>query len=296
MKALIPFLLSVCVFSSLAYAQTIRSTSEILKNKKFEDTLEITDSKMRADLGSMSRYSFKFDMSYFGPAVGKPFEKDLPNPDHMVRVNATNLRGSISGRYRLDSNSALFVAGGLSALYPFHGMSQFNVNTPTFGYDMFHRLGEAQVRNAFGASVETVPTYLAVGVSGGLNYIGSVLFDLGASGFATGMDLMFFYKLYNREYRAIDGFVQRYTGILAPSLKYNFSDRWSMSTNVGFAFWNPRFIKNETALWPQTITQKLGVGYAFSKAVYVSPYLNFYPAKVAMDTSTINISTVFSIL
>lgn len=274
---------------------TIKSEIQ-LKNKKFEDTREITDPKMRADLGSLSRYSFKFDLTYNGPAMGKPFEKDLPNPDNMVRVNATSLKGNISGRYRLDSNSSMFLGGGLNALYPFHGMERLDVNTPQIGYDMFHRLGGAQMRNAFGVSFETVPTYQAVGIAGGLNYVGSLLFDLGTSGFAAGTDMMLFYKVYNRDYQLSDRNVPRYTTVIAPSLKYNFSDRMNVGTHLSFAFWNPRARSNETVLLPQTVTQKLSFGYAFTKTVFVSPYLNFYPGKLAMDTSTVNISTVFSLM
>lgn len=310
MKALIQLFVFFFAFTGAAYAQstlalsqttttaeTQTMTSDVkIKNKKFEDTREITDAKMRADLGSLSRYSFKLDLGYNGPTIGKPLEKDLPNPDNMRRVNATNIKGNISGRYRLDSNSALFLGGGLSALYPFHGMNRMDVNTPQVGYDMFHRVGDAQMRNAFGVSFETVPTYQAVGIAGGLNYIGSTLFDIGTSGFTSGVDLMFFYKVYNRDYQATDGNTPRYTGILSPSLKYNFSDRASLGTNLGFAFWNPRAMDNTTALLPQTVTQKLSFGYAFKKTVFVSPYLNFYPGKLAMDTTTVNLSTVFSLL
>jgi hypothetical protein len=275
--------------------QTMSSDLKI-KNQKFEDTREITDPKMRADLGSLSRYSFKFDLSYSGPPVGKPTEKDLPNPDNMVRVSATSIKGNISGRYRLDSNSAVFLGGGLSAIYPFHGMNRMDVNTPQVGYDMFHRIGDAQLRNAFGVSFETVPTYQAVGIAGGLNYVGSTLFNLGTSGFTTGVDLAFFYKVYKRDYQPSDRNTTRYTGVLSPSLKYNFSDRANIGTNLGFAFWNPRSRANTTALLPQTVTQKLSFGYAFTKTVFVAPYLNFYPGKLAMDTTTINLSTVFSLL
>jgi hypothetical protein len=297
LKALTQLLLFIFFGAGLGQAQTSTLTSDVpAKNKKFEDTHEITDPKMRADLGSLSRYSFKFDLSYNGPAIGKPTEKDFPNPDNIVRVTATNIRGSISSRYRLDSNSSLFLGGGLSALYPLHGLNRMDVNTPQIGYDMFHRLGVAQMRNAFGISFETVPTYQAVGIAGGLNHVSSILFDLGASGFTAGMDVMLFYKVYNRDYRISDGNTPRYTGIISPSLKYNFSDRTNIGTNLGFAFWNPRARENTTALLPQTVTQKLYFGHAFTKTVFVSPFLNFYPGKLAADTTTINISTVFSLL
>lgn len=300
LKALSQLFLVVFLSAGIALAQTTDSntlkTDLQPKNKKFEDTREITDPKMRADLGSLSRYSFKFDLTYNGPAMGKPFEKDLPNPDNMVRVNATSLKGNISGRYRLDSNSSLFLGGGLNALYPFHGMERLDVNTPQIGYDMFHRVGPAQMRNAFGVSFETVPTYQAVGVAGGLNYVGSLLFDMGTSGFTGGTDMMLFYKVYNRDYQPSDRNVPRYTTILAPSLKYNFSDRMNVGTNLNISFWNPRARENTTALLPQTVTQKLSFGYAFTKTVFVSPYLNFYPGKLATDTTTVNVSTVFSLM
>lgn len=312
MKAFFKTILFLLVLTGIAHAQTQNQTQNqasaqvsaptgtsttVLKNKKFEDTREITDTKMRADLGSLSRYSFKFDLSYYGPAMGTPWEKNLPNPDGVVRDSTTKIKGNISARYRLDSNSSLFLASGLSTLYPLHGVGRTDVNTPQVGYDMFHRLGDVQMRNALSVSAVTVPTYQAVGMAAGLNYVGSLIFEFGTSGFFAGTDLLFFYNIFNREYNpTTDRGTPRYTGIFSPSLKYNFSDRWNVNTNLGFAFWNPRSLENEWALWPQAVTQKLAVGYAFTKAVYVSPYLNFYPGKIATDTTTMNISTVFSVL
>ncbi|RYZ80442.1 MAG: hypothetical protein EOP06_25325, partial [Proteobacteria bacterium] len=82
MKLLLWMLLASFQFA--AEAQTSTSTlklPEILKDKKYEDSHQITDARLRAEAGSLSRYSFKFDMKYDGASVETPLGKEQPNPD-----------------------------------------------------------------------------------------------------------------------------------------------------------------------------------------------------------------------
>jgi len=275
---------------------TETSLKDILQNKKFQDNHEITDIRMRAEEGSLSRYSLKFNMSYKGSSVATPLGREQPNPDDMVRVTATSLNGSISGRYRLDSNSAVNLSTGITALHPFQGTDRMDLRTPSVSYDVFNRTDDFQIRNLVGASYETVPEYLRVGNVGGLNYTFSVVHDLGTSGFSAGVDTMFAYLIYNRDYQQSDKRISRYNLGFSPSIKYNFSDRLSASNNVVFSFWNPRFLKNSEALWSQTVSDRIGLGYAFTKDVYISPFIGCYPGKLAWDTTTVNIASIFSLM
>lgn len=278
-------------------ATTSGSIESVLKNKKFEDDKDITDSKLKADSGSLSRYSLKFSLSYYGPPVGDLSEKNTPNPDGSIGNYATALSGSMSGRYRLDSKSAISLGTGISANTPFHGVERMDVKTPFVSYDRSSRLGDLQLRNSYGASVTTVPNFREVGQYGSLSYDNSLIYNMGASGFAVGLDSGISYFLYEREYDAKkDRTASRYYIGLYPQVKYNFSDKTNLYASVALSFTNPRALENEWAMLNKTMSGRVGMGMAFTRDIYFAPYLNFYPKEFNWKSTTVSFSTIFSIL
>ncbi len=275
------------------------SLKEALKPKKFEENTQITDAQMKADGGSLSRYSVKLNMSYYGPTVNDLSVDDQPNPDGSAGVYATSVKGSLSARYRMDSQSAISAGSGLNALYPRRGFERVDVNNPYVNYDMSKRYGQGddsfQMKNSLGVNVTTVPNYRDAGQVAGLNHDFSLVKDISDTRFAVQMDSSFGYFIYNRDYTRADKKVGRYNWGLFPGAKYNFSDKLNVNTSVAINFWNPREKSNELVIWNKTVSQRLGLGYAFTRDIYFAPYVNFYPKRLAMDTTTVNFSTVFSV-
>lgn len=279
-----------------ADGETKARLREALANKKFEETGVITDAKLKAEEGSLSRYSLKFNLSYYGPVLSDLSAADQPNPDGSVGVYATSLGGSVSARYRVSPTRTISMGTGIKAIHPFHGVERFDMNNPYLSYDMSSRIGNLQMRNSPGVSLITVPNYTKIGEYAGLNFDNSLVYNIGSSGFAVGNETSFGYYLYNRPYERRDGKAARSNLTLAPFLKYNFSDRFSMNTSVGISVWNPRQSPDQWALWNRSVTQRLGVGYGISRDIYFAPYLSFYPQRLATDTTTFNFATIFSIL
>lgn len=290
----------MCVsFSANGQSSVQESTlkvGEAIKNKKFEEDKDITDSRLKADSGSLSRYSLKFSLSYFGPPIGDMSNKYQPNPDGSLGVYATSLGGSISGRYRIDSKSAVSLGTGVSALTPFHGVERTDVKTPFVSYDRNARLGSVQMRNSYGASVTTVPNFRDVGQYASLSYDNSLVYNFGSSGFAAGIDSSANIFLYERDYVKKDGKASRYVLGFYPQVKYNISDKTNIYTSFAMNFWNPRFRTSEADLLNKTVSGRLGMGVAFTRDIYFAPYLNFYPENLQTETTTISFSTIFSIL
>jgi hypothetical protein len=279
-----------------AEATTKTKLIQIEGNKQVQDTSNITDGKMKADEGSLSRYSLKFAFTYAGPPVGDLSNKYQPNPDGAVTVNETSLGGSISGRYRIDGQSAIAVGTGINFLTPFHGVSRTDTKNPFISYDRSSRLGNVQLRNSLGYAYTTVPVYRNAGQAGALNYDNSLMYNIGTSNVGVGMDTSFSYYLFDREYQKSDGRISRVTLGFFPQVKYYFSDKLNVYTSVGVNYWNPRMISDETKLQNRSTTQRLGMGYSYSRDIYFAPYLNFYPDNMRMTSTTLSFTTVFSIL
>lgn len=291
---------SVSAVSTLTEASANSSSvkvPELLQNKKFQENLNITDAKMKADSGSLSKYSLAFTLSYYGPTVGDLGAADQPNPDGSTGTYETSLGGSLGARYRLDSRSTLSAGSGLKAIHPFHGMERFDLNNPYINYSLSDRFGAIQMRNTFGASFITVPNYTKLGETAGLNYDTSMIYNLGTTPLAVGLDSSISYYFFNRGFQPKDNkTTSLYTVSFYPNFKYNFTDKFSMNTSVNLSFYNPRNRYNQSVLLNKTVSQRLGVGYAYTRDIYFAPYLNFFPDNFSDDGTTFNVSTVFSVL
>lgn len=269
--------------------------SQEVKNKKFDENVEITDAKLKADGGSLSRYSLKFNLTYAGPTLSDISEKDQPNPDGTIGSYETAIGGSVGARYRINSKSTVGISTGLKLIHPFHGAERTDLTNPSLTYDYSWRVGDVQMKNAPGFVYRTVPAFTDVGQYGMLldNY--SVVYDLGKSGFSVGADTAVGYFMYNREYRPSDKKAGTYSFEVNPNLKYNFSDKLSFVTSMNLSWWNPRYRDSRLDLINRTVSQKLGAGYAIRRDIYLNPFLTFYPQHLAWSGVTMNMSTIFSV-
>ncbi|MBO9665969.1 MAG: hypothetical protein J7501_04085 [Bdellovibrio sp.] len=276
---------------------TLKSSTSI--NKKFEDDKDITDARLKADSGSLSRYSLKFSLGYFGPPIGDLSNEMQPNPDSAVGTFETALSGSIGARYRIDTKSAISVGTGVSAITPVQGVKRYDTKNPFISYDRNARLGEVQMRNSFGVTAVTNPAFRKIGEYAGLNYDNSLVYNLGTSKVAVGVDTSLSYYLFERgpnEKSRKERTTGRYSLGLFPQVKYNFTDKLNAYTSLAINFNNPRGTDDLSVLWNRTLSQRVGFGYAFTRDIYFAPYLNFYPKAFSADMTTVNFSTTFSIL
>lgn len=255
----------------------------------------VTDVRLRAESGSRSKYSLKLSLSYYGPPVGDLSNEKQPNPDGSIGNYSTSLGGSISGRYRFDSERALSLGTGISALTPFHGVKRFDMRTPYLSYDRTYREGAWQFRYSPGVSLTTIPEYREVGQVAGLSFDGSVVREL-TDRWSVALDSSLSTFVYDRDYEARDGRAGRYHLGFYPGVKFTATNRLRLSTSVALSFWNPRFLDDPSVLWNRTITQRLGAEYSIRRDIFVAPYLSFYPEEPDVRSTTFNVSTIFSVL
>lgn len=296
-------IIAALIFTTNTQAQSVQTLNvsesapkeSLLAPKTFQENTEITDSKLKADMGSLSRYSLKFNLTYAGPTLGDFSAADQPNPDGSVGSFQTALGGSMGLRYRLSSKSSWGISTGFKVIHPFHGTDRTDVSNPALTYDYSTRIWGLQMKNAPGLVVRTVPDFKKIGQQGMIYDNHSIVYDLGANGFSLGADMAVGYFVYEREYETRDGKAPRYSVEFNPNMKYNLSDKLSFVTSWNLAFWNPRSREDSFSLLNKSINQKIGMGWALERDVYLYPYLTFYPAYLTWSSVTININTIFSV-
>ncbi len=269
---------------------------EVLRQKKFADDSDITDTKMKADEGSRSEYSVKFSLTYSGPPIGDLNNPKQPNPDGSIGTYDTRIGGAISGRFRLNPQSAISLGSGATALQPLQGVTRYDVNNPFIAYDISGKWNGLQVRNYFSVVDATNPDFMAVGETGGAGYVNYAVYNIPNSKFAVELDTGFSYWVYNRGYIRTDKTAGQYFISLTPFVKYLATDKLNFNTSWFVQYMNPRSSTDSSVLNNKTVTEQMAMGYSISKDVYISPYINFYPASLTAASTTINVSTTFSLL
>lgn len=266
--------------------------------KKFEENHEITDTKLKAESGSLSVVSARFNLSYYGPPVTDFSLQNQPNPDNVTSPTQVAISGSVGMRYRLDSSSSISLYAGLTDQYPFTDQQTLDVNSPSLSYTNAFKLGAVQIISSPSITWVTTNTFRNVGETSGAGYqIGSI-YNIGSSGFAIGGGGGASYYFFDRNYNAkIDKQkVRRINISLEPTIKYNITDRLNVNTSMIYTLFNPRNVSSEYSLYTRRAYERLSVGYAFTRDIYVSPFIQFYPSSMAWRTTTINISSTFSVL
>lgn len=303
-------LISSLIAGGSAFAQSSSATSKteadtgtpalkaplLLENKTFQETSGITDAKIRAESGSLSRYSMKFNFSYYGPPVGDLGNENQPNPDGSIGNYSTAIGGSVSFNYRFSPIYSLSLGTGVNAVTPFHHLERFDVRTPYISLGRYAKIGEWQTRNSVGLSATTIPEYRNVGQFASVSYDAGFFHRIGLSRWSVGLDSSLSYFTYNREYTKKDGNAGRYNWGFYPAIKYKATDKFSAYLSHAITLWNPRKLDDTFAIWSRTPSQRLGIEYAFSRDIYFAPYLNFYAQNFNWRSTTVNFNTIFSVL
>ena len=281
---------------SNAAAADSRLSVPIDKHQKFGDAHDLTDAKMKANDGSLSRFSLKANLTYEGPGIGDFSQRNRPNPDGSVGNYAQNISGKVMARYRLDQRQALNLgAGGVTLNHPFHGVSRTAVAEPFIGYDVSAKYGEFETQHSATAIKTTTPEYADSGEVGGLMYDGSISRKIGSSRFSLSFESELAYWAYGRGYRESDGLADQWYVMATPILRYNASDRFNMYASSTFTWANPRS-EDFSSIKPRTPKLAAGFGYGIGRDIYVSPYVQSYSSNVSPEATTFNVMTIFSLL
>jgi hypothetical protein len=256
---------------------------------------EITDPRIRAEAGSSSRLSIKASLNYDGPRINNLGSPDQPDPDHLAGRHKTAITGSVGLRYRLDVERALTFGTGIAAVTPFQTLKRFDVNNLYFGYDITEKMHGVQTHLAPTASIITVPENNKVGQKAGFGLVSGSVYDFGVSKWAASFDARVDYIFYSRSYLKTDRRASQANVSFIPGFKYRFTDKLNGLVTIGFSYWNPRSLGDQLALDHKVVNGRFGFSYSPRRTIYLNPYITAYPSQLALNTTSINFSTIFSV-
>ncbi len=295
-------------------ATTVPSDIKDADLKKIDQ--DITNAKMRAELGANKKYSFQASLAYSGSTVEKPFAEVRPP----IRAGISSLQtpaslaGTVSGKYKMNANNSFSLNTGVSISTPFHGtydngnkidnpvktsskkeIDRFNVADPSLSYTRAGKLGELMSITSVEATYYTTSAYVDDGgMVGGLDLSQTVAGDF--SGWTLGAYIGLSKTIYKADLTADQKAGESLASMyMSPFAEYAFNDKYSFRTVLNYFAWDIAANGQQgaaTALNPQ---QSMGFGMSVTRDIYVYPNVQFMPFNLRADLTNVGLSTTINL-
>lgn len=280
---------------------------------------EITNARLRAQLGSKSRWSFKSDFGYNGGSVEKPFDAIRPNYRAGASVETLSvLSGNVGVNYRLTEKDNLSAGTGITIMDPFHGditkpvydprartkddtISRYQVSTPYLDWSRGYKAWGMQMVSDITYSHYTDTDSADIKALGNISLSQTFLADFGNSNFSGGVNVAFDMTPYTGDpdskllsYFENGNLMRDDMGLgLFPFAEYSINDKFSLRTVFGyFQFIHYKNEYGNTQDWKQREPyQSVGVGISITRDIYLYPNIQFTPKDIRADRTNVALST-----
>jgi hypothetical protein len=280
--------------------QSSSSTTFIdaVKQKQFEEDSRINDLQIRADAGSLSRYSLKFIVGYAGPSLTDLSQPNIPNPSGATSDTRSYVSGYLGAKYRITSNDGIYVSAGLRGYIKAQTGDNQDLTDPSISYDHTYLFSPTvQARTQVGISMVTNSFYRNMGETNGAQIAQYTKWRINNSRWIVGGEVEAWAFSFNRGYDTKDKYITDYYFNGIPSLEYQLTDNLNLSSSAAkkIAHYRrtdaPSTFDAETNLW----SARLGVGWAVQHDIYLNPYIGFYPEAMTWTNASIGFNGVISV-
>ncbi|WP_413556999.1 hypothetical protein [Bdellovibrio sp. HCB209] len=300
-----------------ANTSTVKVTDVQKKDEQVGDIdNEITNARLRATLGSKSRWSFKSSLGYNGGSIEKPMDSLRPAYRYGARQTLTALSGDVGINYRVTERDSLSLSTGITIMDPFHGditkpakdpryadqvAPRYQVSTPSMTWSRGYKAWGMQMASDATVAMYTDSDSSDTNSKGAIMASQTFLADLGNSNWSGGLNASFDYEVYgggikNAEVEAdyASGLARRTDMILAiyPFAEYTFNDTYSFRTVFGyFEFYKDKDeYGNSTDFYQKEPYQSMGIGISVTRDIYLYPNIQFAPKDIRADRTNVALS------
>ena len=314
-------LIAVMVLGSMAQAQTeaaadqtANQSSSKIENLQNKDEQmkdmddEITNQRLRATLGSKSKWSVRTSSAFQGGSVKKPFDANRPNYRGAVATpTATYFFSDVAIKRRLGDKDSLNFGTGLTLFKPFHrtldestnsgsGARNLNISNPYLEYNVAYKIGNLQA--------STAATYTHAVNDFDVSEVKSLgTFDLSQTligEVSKNLSVGAVVSLSRTMYKGSGNFDGQgnakvnFEPALYPFAEYTFNDTYSFRTVFGY-FQFQEFANDKGEYRQLTPYQSMGIGISVNRDVYIYPNIQIAPKDISADRTNLGISANINI-
>ncbi len=276
---------------------------------------EITNAKMRAELGANKKYSFQGALGYSGGTVERPFSEVRP----AIRNGLTStpapaaISGTVSGKYKINANNSLSLNTGVKIITPFHGsyannkmenpvktsakkeVDRFAVADPSLSYTHARKIGDLQSISSVESSFYT-SSFLVddLGAIGSIDLSQTIAGDFSGwtAGAYVGISKTFYKSDLTVAQKGAESLVSMY---MSPFAEYAFNDNYSFRTVMNYFSWDIAANGGQGSATAENPQQSMGLGMAITRDIYVYPNVQFMPFNVRSDLTNVALSTTINL-
>lgn len=274
----------LCVLAFSIFTLTAAAQESVMQVEKPATGADvdaiITNKRMRAETGSKSKFSLASALSYSAGSVRTPFSNERPNLSAATgTTDVSALGGSVSLKYGLNTQSALFAGVGLRWLSPLYGStpagyngSKFDVDNPYFNYQYLYRWAGIQSALTLNETFYTNSNLTRGGYVTGWSISQNNVYDIGTTGLTVGINLYGNLGYFDNNSPGAKAYQSDYAFGLVPAVEYRLTDKVSLRTDSNlFSFQHVRSATSAHTYQQQRWAQTLALGITLSRDVYLYP-------------------------
>ena len=264
----------------------------------------ITNRRLRASEGSLSKWSVSTFWNYQGGSVNDPTDPERPNIVNGGNVQTLqSLSGEVGVKYRITPRDSLTASTGLFMTTPFHdkidknsklkpafdeNSRKLNVQDPFLKYTHLDSIFGIQ-------SISTVQGKLITSNQLANNRFRSELMlsqnfmkDVGKTGFSYGAALIgYFYDFRDSVKR--DDLTDKLIGIY-PQAEYVINDTYNLRTVFGWQVYENLRGNPSDTYSKRKVYQSVGLGISVTRDLFLYPNIQFIPSNMRDDVTNIAMS------
>lgn len=293
-------LLSLTLFSMTLFAQ---------EEKKVTDEVDetITNRKLRAETGSLSRWSMSSSLNYNGSSVANPLDAARPNITAGKDVLLLqNLTGTVGVRYRLSTFDSLTLQTGFFMTTPFHDRiktkddekgrklkasfertnRRLNVNDPALRYVHIGKVWGAQSVTSASGTLITNNQLKNDGYASYFDADQTFMYELPNTSLSVGAT--FYAGAYTLSKNDPD--LATYNVAFYPSAEYVINDTFNLRTVFGQWVYQQSKGSNTNTWEKLKVYQSVGLGISLTRDIFLYPNIQFIPSDINSDRTNIAMS------
>jgi hypothetical protein len=262
----------------------------------------ITNRRLRAATGSLSKWSGNFAYNYNAGSIDKPLAAQRPNISSGANnLTLQNMTLNMGLRYRFSTLNSITFAAGAFMTAPFNSSiktnnpglkkrfnstrQQLTVNDPNIIFTNLANVAGFQIVTQFTPTLTTNSQQRDQGYTGSFDWTSTIMKDIGKTGLSLGGALEYTRYFFDKTDKGLGAnYLQIY-----PVGEYVINDTLNLRTVLGYQWEQLRSTKY-TNYHKLAVYQSLGLGITVTRDVFLYPNIQFLPSQMKTGLTNIGLS------
>lgn len=321
MSLLLKMIVISLAISPLAFAQETKKTEAKVETKTEATSTEtkstdaadeaITNRKLRAETGSLSKYSVSTFFDYSGGNLADPINPERRNITASAdALELQSLSGSVGVRYRISSLNSMTASTGFFMSTPFHDSirtkdpatkkefektnRKLNVSDPALSFTHLNKLLGVQSVSTLSSTLITNNQLENRGYESLWSASQTFMYDVGQTGLSFGVNMSYGYYTHSKDPAEGDQLATNNLGFY-PAIEYIINDTLNLRTVSGMWVYQQTTASAADSWEKLKVYQSVGLGISVTRDIYLYPNFQFIPSDIRSDRTNIAISASINV-